>query len=300
VFLRNSDTGQNHDPTQTVLQVGESARLALPLDLPPLGQAGDPLWVLPASQDPELLYLGISGDGLPAGLFLEPVQLRFRGCEGPGRLFAWQTDGVGGLAFQVDGTDGFDDRDAIPLPAGGHSHHNWGFTTNGIYRVRLQAEGRRAGIATNDLSLETVLTFHVLPLPPSEETPFQRWQRRHWPDGTPDTLQGAGADPDADGVVNAMEYALHLDPTSASRDGLPEGIQMDAGGITRPALRFTRVKAASDLDYRVTTATQLAGPWTGASGTSLIEDTGETERVSFVPDPPDGDTRFLRLEVTFK
>ena len=299
ILVRNSDTGQNFNPTNVVLVVGESAKLTLPADLPPLGNTEDPIWVLPASQNPELLYLGISGDGLPIGSFDSPIRMRFLALDGPGNLFLWQTDAGGGLVFQVNTADGIDDSDAVSIAPGGHSHHNWGFATNGIYRVTLRAEGHRSGVETNDLSPEAALTFHVLPLPPPEPTPFQQWQRIHWPEGASEAIQGPDADPDGDGVVNAMEYALDLDPRVSSRSGLPAMTWRLDGGSLKPAFQFTKVKSAADLGYRVAISTHASGPWASASGTSVIEDLGATEKVTFIPDLAADSTFFLRLEVTF-
>ena len=144
-------------------------------------------------------------------------------------------------------TDGIDENDYTELPTGGHAHHNWGFTEPGMYCVTLQAQGRRVGMATDDLSVETPITLYIEPLPTKPY--LQVWQRQHWPTCVPDTIKGPNADPDQDGVVNAMEYALGLDPLVASRDGLPELVWVRDAEHLYGALRYTWVESARDLDY---------------------------------------------------
>jgi hypothetical protein len=179
--VRDSDRGINYAADEVVLEVTEAARLTLPGDYPPLGTAGTPIWVLPATQNPEALYLGFSGDGIPQGIFDGPVDVQLLSVTGPGEFFVWQAVGTGGLEFQVDTTDGVNEQDAVPLYPGGHSHHNWGFTSNGIVAVNLQVTARRLGATANETSIETTVTFHVLPLPEEPESPFALWQRDHWP-----------------------------------------------------------------------------------------------------------------------
>ena len=68
--------------------------------------------------------------GVPAGLYDGPLTYQFEAVEGPGHFFLWQAD-TGGLSVQVDTSDGIDASDNVALAAGGHSHHNWGFTAPG-------------------------------------------------------------------------------------------------------------------------------------------------------------------------
>ena len=53
-------------PDEVILQVGASAQTSVPADpsFSFLGNAGDPVWVLPKSENPELLFLGIGAEEL--------------------------------------------------------------------------------------------------------------------------------------------------------------------------------------------------------------------------------------------
>lgn len=167
LVLRDEDRGVNYQTNEVVLIVGESAKLALPAGTP-FGAEGEPVWVLPQSQDPNLVYLGFSAERIPLGIFTRPFNVRLAAVEGPGHFFAWQTGGFGVLDVKMNSRDGIDETDRTTPIVGSHEHFNWGFTTNGIYRVTFQVDGRRAGESTNLVSAPSTFVFHVLPLP---ETP---------------------------------------------------------------------------------------------------------------------------------
>jgi surface-anchored protein len=60
--------------------------------------------------------------------------------------------------------DGITDADKTSPLVGSHEHYNWGFSTNGIYKVTFQVSGQLTG-STNVSSLPTTFIFQVLPLP---------------------------------------------------------------------------------------------------------------------------------------
>ena len=60
----------------------------------PLGNEGDPLWILPANLYAGVPYVGISAETVPAGVFNDPFTLTLTRLEGPGQFIVWQ---VGGL-----------------------------------------------------------------------------------------------------------------------------------------------------------------------------------------------------------
>ncbi len=173
LVLRDEDRGVNYQTNEVVLVVGESARFALPAGTP-FGEAGDALWILPLSQDPSLpslLSLGFSAERIPLGVFTRPFNVRLTAVEGPGHFFAWQTGGFGVLDVKMNSRDGLTEADRTTPIVGSHEHFNWGFTTNGIYRVTFQVDGQRAGESTNLVSLPATFVFHVLPLPEAPPEP---------------------------------------------------------------------------------------------------------------------------------
>lgn len=252
----------DHASTNCVLQVAESSRLELPADLPPLGTAGDPIWVLPASQKEGILYLGMSGEGNPFGLFEAALEMRLLAVDGPGHFFLWQAE-LGGLQFWMNSRDGLGTDDVFRQAVGGHSHFDWGFSTSGVYRLTFQAVARRLGETTNLVSDPAVFTFHVHPLPAVTLSPFQQWQARQWPGEKNPAILSPTSDPDGDGLVNLWEYALGSSPITPGPspfDG-PSVSLTGTGAATRAAVRIPRAAEATDLEYRVWSAENVRGPW---------------------------------------
>ncbi|MEO8132033.1 MAG: choice-of-anchor M domain-containing protein, partial [Bryobacteraceae bacterium] len=154
------------------LVVAEAAKKTLPAGTP-LGNEGAPLWVLPASQDPTLLYLGLSAEppnaagtrpGVPSGVFNGNLTFRLKAVDGPGQFLLWQTPSPGVYDIQMNSADGITAADAHTQIIGSHEHFNWGFTTNGVYNITFQLSGQLAG-STNIASPDTTFRFNVLPLP---------------------------------------------------------------------------------------------------------------------------------------
>lgn len=280
LVIRDGDAAHTYQAEKAILVVAEEAKLTLPPGTP-FGEGGDPLWVLPASQDPSLLYLGISGEGIPGGTFSGAFTLHLKSVQGPGDFFVWQAGQVGGLQVLFNSADGISTADQMAVISGSHGHYNWGFTTSGVYQVTFQAEGRKTGQSTNLLSPETTFTFHVLPLPIVEQTPFELWQQTNWPGVTDTNTIGAEADPDGDGLRNLLEYALGLNPKENLVTGLPQGLVITNNAIRYGALRFTRAKAATDITYQVEATSSLTNPaWTPISMEYSAIDNGDTEQVT--------------------
>lgn len=262
IVVVDDDAGRAYRSNEVALVVAESARLALPAGTP-FGSEGEPLWVLPQSQDPELLYLGLSAEGLPPGQLAGDLELRLLATDGPARFFAWQASSTG-LEVRMNAADGLTAEDRTRLVVGSHEHLNLGFSEPGVTYVVFQVVGRRVGVETNDFSLPTPLRFEVEPLPPPPAPPFARWQTEHWPQTQDPAVTGAVADPDGDGWSNLWEYVLGYDPMDAR----------DTPGPDRPALRTTteatdlqvivrlsRVATATDVEFELWTADAVDGPW---------------------------------------
>lgn len=163
IVVRDTDRRINYQTNEVALVVAESAKFNLPANTP-FGNEGDPIWILPQSQDPNLLYLGFSAERIPSGVFSRPFNCRLKAVEGPGDFFAWQANEFGGLNVKMNSRDGIGDDDRTSPIVGSHEHFNWGFTTPGVYRVTFQVDGQRVGETTNIVSEAATFTFHVLPL----------------------------------------------------------------------------------------------------------------------------------------
>ncbi len=298
LVVRDDDHGVSYRSNEVALVVAESARLTLPGDLPPFGNAGEALWILPQTQDPALLYLGLSTEGMPAGVFPGELALYLRAVQGPGHVFAWQA-ALSGLDVRINSRDGLDDADQIPLIAGSHSHWNFGFTSNGVYELVFEVQGRRVGVETNDFSLPTPIRFEVEPLPPKPASPFARWQAAHWPGVSDEAIIGPEADPDRDRRPNRLEYAYAFDPKTPDGDGTPKVslVKSETGWVAE--ITFRRNKAATDAVFRLEAAANLFGPWTPITNLAGSEDRGDYELVTLRDTAPVENTaaRFYRLLV---
>ena len=166
LVARDRDRGLVYSSTNVVLVVREQAQIPIPEGFSQFGDTGSPLWILPASQDPTLLFLGISAEGLPGGVFAAPPLIRLLDVRAPGWFFLWQFDPSGGLNMLMDTRVGIAPESLVRPGIGGHGHYNWGFSSNGWYEVTFQVEGRLAGASTNLTASPNTVLFAVEPLPP--------------------------------------------------------------------------------------------------------------------------------------
>lgn len=249
-----------------------------------LGTPGAPVWILPQSQNINLPYIGVSAeDGkystdIPSGVFNSPMALELVSVEGPGNFFVWSVAGAGQPPnVKMIATNG-----VIPAPynaatiaVGNHDHNNWAFSTNGLYRVTFRTRGQFLGDSTNTLGREVAWSFQILPL-----RPWENWIATNWPPATASSTNGPAADPEGDGIPNALEYALGLNPHVATTAGLPTFSLLTTNGETYGALSFTRMKAATDVDYLPSARGDLtSGDWQVLTNLVSVVDLGQTETV---------------------
>lgn len=131
---------------------------------------------------------------------------------------------------------------------------------------------------------------------------FSRWQALRYPLPVIDhPANGPAGDPDLDGVENLLEYAFGMDPSLASREGLPTGQIEGFNGSPHLVFRFRRLLGTHGLTY----AEELSGgldawidatPAWAAGGTEAPNPDGLTETVTRrLPVLPGH--RFVRLRV---
>ncbi len=126
-----------------------------------LGNPGDSVFILPQDEKEGILFLGIAGDEIEAGVFEnDQVSLNLTSVEGPGSVFLYSTDAFGSPTKYFDSADGIDGEDQFPVSVGGHSHQNWAFSSPGIYRVGMNASGTLVD-GTPSSSENSVFLFEV-------------------------------------------------------------------------------------------------------------------------------------------
>jgi uncharacterized repeat protein (TIGR03803 family) len=128
---------------------------------------------------------------------------------------------------------------------------------------------------------------------------YGAWRDGNWPPGTSDAIAGPLANPDADGFVNLLEYALGFDPNLKSALPAPRIIPWDDESPVTFIYEFRRPVGRSDVSVRGQMSTNLV-TWSSATGDVYfaVRNNGDgTETVS-IGIPFTGAKRFLRIEAT--
>ena len=125
--------------------------------------------------------------------------------------------------------------------------------------------------------------------------PIDAWRTAKFgADAGQPAVAGDLADPDGDGLLNLLEYALGSDPRTGSATALPRA-ELTAGTLT---MTYPRNAAATDVALTVESADALGafGPASGFT-TEESESLGgvRSVRVSF---PANQGAQFVRLRVT--
>ncbi|HSJ03371.1 MAG TPA: Calx-beta domain-containing protein [Verrucomicrobium sp.] len=157
------------------------------------------------------------------------------------------------------------------------------------------------------LSLPQVATLR-LPSPQAQRLPmaYGQWATTRFnvtEQGDP-LMSGDAADPNKNGIPNLMEYALNLDPKSATspwdKDVLPEGEVTQVGAANRLTLSYRPNAHASNLAYIVEVSDDLKTWQSGADHVEQVSAAGALPIVMADKTPLDANStarRFIRLRV---
>ena len=149
LHIHDEETDTEYEPNEAMLYVGRDAMLtrngaaANPaydfLGVP----SGSSLFVLPQTQNTNLLFLGVGAEDLADGLLEGDIAtLRLASVSGPGQFSIWQSGLTPTTPNLIMATsDGIDAADAFEVNAGSHTHMNFAFTKMGFYEVTFVASG---------------------------------------------------------------------------------------------------------------------------------------------------------------
>ena len=136
------------------------------------------------------------------------------------------------------------------------------------------------------------------------QDPWLTWQLSHFTQNEIDTGVAADdQDPDADGILNQLEYALNLDPKGhrssggePGHNGLPA---LDVSESAPVALIYRRNLAATDVSYIVEKSDNLSvGSWSAALVTdTILSDDGQTQVIQAMLLSTFTNQIFIRLKV---
>lgn len=154
-------------PSDAVLVVGGNAQLSggVPSDTASVsffGPAGSPLWVLPKTQNPELLFLGLGAEELDPADWPAGLSLRLERVQGPGNFFLWDVGAFGELLPKMSSRGGLTAGDTVGLIAGSHGHYFLGFSAPGAYALDFVASGTHG---TDGPLTSEAATYHFQVVP---------------------------------------------------------------------------------------------------------------------------------------
>jgi hypothetical protein len=181
VHIHDEDNDAEYAPADALLYVGVSGKTTRPAgsQFDFFGNnPGDDLWILPQTQNPSLLYLGLGAEETDPGTFAtytetdtrlgssvpartgEWIKLTLTSLTGPGHMSIYTFDGFGQpIVWWSSAQGGITASDTFYTVAGGHNHFFYAFTAPGIYQAETVASAFFGPGATN-LSASEPATFH--------------------------------------------------------------------------------------------------------------------------------------------
>ncbi len=163
----------------------------------------------------------------------------------------------------------------------------------------IAALSARAALVTASDHLPVVADYLFL-------TPYDAWREQNFTaqELSDPSISDNNADPDQDGISNAMEYALALDPNVPDASGLPKPGTIVVGQSSYLTLTYTRPINASDLTYTVEVSSDLVAWLSGSDNTVTVSTTNNPDGVTQTVVVRDGaamdgvSQRFIRLNIT--
>ncbi|MDR0625824.1 MAG: TIGR03773 family transporter-associated surface protein, partial [Bifidobacteriaceae bacterium] len=151
-------------PAGVILWLKPSARLTLPSGLEQVGSAGTPVWLVPQTQNADLVWLGWSTEGLNSANARGSVSWTLDKVDGPGRVSVYLSGVFGGVQQVVFPGSAYD------IALGVHAHANWAFSAEGIYRLTMtQRVTLASGARSTDTETLTIAVGNVDPLSAASE-----------------------------------------------------------------------------------------------------------------------------------
>ncbi|WP_129843510.1 choice-of-anchor M domain-containing protein [Streptomyces sp. RFCAC02] len=181
--LKEDVTGADvvHEPGDVVLHVKPEALV----DTIPAGYPGSPTgYLLPLTQDPDLIWPGWDTNGVAGGDHTD-VSITVTEVEGPGQVFLYSTTTFGGASSLLEG-GGYELPGTVREETPAHTHAQWTFSEEGEYTLSVRAVATDPDSGESISSSTETYTFAVGDLPEDTGTPVA--------DDTQDTVAGRTAD----------------------------------------------------------------------------------------------------------
>jgi surface-anchored protein len=116
--------------------------------LPPawnfLGSAGESVWILPQTADPNLLWPGWETMAVPGGAVVgNELSFELSGVRGPGNFHLYLVDAFSNPTVLYDSTQAM--PQTMTVPTGVHAHANWAFGAEGLYELTFEVHAEATG-----------------------------------------------------------------------------------------------------------------------------------------------------------
>lgn len=217
--------------------LNDAAKLNLPAGMEDIAPAGTPVYMIGATQQQGVPWLGWSTQDPELLKQLDgPVTMSLNGFEGPGTLSTFLSGNFGSAGQKV-----FDSRSggSFQVPANTHQHSNWVFTAEGRYTVTIGWTARLKN--GQQVSSESVLHFTV---------------------GNPDNA------PASNNAQGAAETKQDGGEKSAAKNPLNGTVDEATGIVTKPDGSKVRIvgKTASGEDCALTSQELATAQKAAAAG----------------------------------
>lgn len=139
------------EPGDVLLHAKPEAAFDIPAGIPQiyydtLGPAGSTVWMLPQTQNPDLLWPGWSSEEVDPGVVTgDRFTWRLLSVDGPGafQLFEEGAFGLSPSGIRFNSADGL--PDTTSMNANTHAHFSWAFGARGLYRLRFEVSATPVG-----------------------------------------------------------------------------------------------------------------------------------------------------------
>nr|WP_238356872.1 choice-of-anchor M domain-containing protein [Kribbella italica] len=153
----------DRNPADVVLNAVSASKTTVPSNSAYsfLGTAGAPVWILPQTQNSNLVWPGFSTEGVPSGaLQNNSVTVRLVSASGPADVSVFTTNSFGTPTVWYDSGNGLPDNRSFPVNT--HAHANWAFEAAGTYTLVFEGTATTAAGASVTTGQKTY-TFTVQP-----------------------------------------------------------------------------------------------------------------------------------------
>ncbi|GAA4003477.1 MULTISPECIES: choice-of-anchor M domain-containing protein [Streptomyces] len=184
-FQLKEGTELNHEwyePGEVVMHVRPAAKRKIPDGYTFLGTPGDAVWWLPLQQNAGIVWPGWNTTEYAKADLDGRVAFRLDSVQGPGNIAMFHNDAMGVPVVSLNSGDGL--PDAHTLGAGTHSHFDWVFSAEGVYRTTFTVSATLAD-GTKVSDTETIAWVVGDDTDPSTVTPGEGDEPTATPTATP-------------------------------------------------------------------------------------------------------------------